>query len=73
MAIFDFFDSKKNWATYPSEQHYFIIFLQVAFVAMYGLNLFWFNKILMGALKALGLIKKPSKTQKVAGDSNKME
>ena len=28
---------------------------------MYGLNLFWFKKILMGALKALGIVKGSSK------------
>jgi len=63
--MFDFVDSKKNWESYPDTGiHNFIIFLQVAFTAMYGLNLFWFKKILMGALKALGFFKPSPKKDK---------
>jgi len=38
---------------------------------MYGLNLFWFKKILMGALKALGLVKSSSKKKETKVDDAK--
>jgi len=38
---------------------------------MYALNMFWFYKIMMGCLKALGIIKKKDKKPKA--DTNKVE
>ena len=53
-----------NWVEYPSEtQVYFIYFLIVTFIGMFSLQVFWFKKIVMGLLKALGIIKKPTKSK----------
>ena len=46
-------------------------FLIVAYIGMYGLNCFWFYKIMLGCLKALGIIKKSDKKKTL--NTNKVE
>ena len=50
---------------YPTKaEQYFGYFLIIAYIIMGSLQVFWFNKILQGLLKALGIIKKPVKSNK---------
>jgi hypothetical protein len=46
-------------------------FLLILYFFMYALNMFWFYKIMLGLLKALGIIKKKEKKPKT--DTNKVE
>jgi hypothetical protein len=48
-----------NWVEYPTiGEKYFCYFLILAYLAMGSLQVFWFKKIVIGLLKAVGIIKK---------------
>ena len=43
------------WHQYPKELHNLCYFSIALYIFMFGLNLYWFSKILFGYLKVLGL------------------
>ena len=59
------------WARYEDHKIPFCWICVVLYLSMYGLQLFWFRKMVLGCLKALGFIKKSKK--RVDGDKGKQE
>lgn len=51
------FDWDAFWARYDDHMKPFCYFSLLLYFGMYAVNLYWFKKMVMGCLKALGLIE----------------
>ena len=56
------------WQTIPEHKHKIAIVSFVCYFVMYGLQLFWFSKILQGLLKALGIADAIQRTERIKKD-----
>jgi len=57
IQIYTLYRSYSFWSLYPEDMHKWCYLAMALYFSMYILNMFWFSKIVMGSLKALGIDK----------------
>ena len=71
MQIYTLYRSYSFWSLYEDDKHKWCYLAMVLYCSMYILNMFWFSKMVMGLLKALGIDKAIEATEWTEKDDQK--